>query len=179
MSALYAVMGFPIGHSRSPEIHACFAAQLGVDLEYRRIEVRPGALLKAVEQFRAEGGRGCNITVPLKEEAAALSRELGPEAAQAGAANTLSMLADGRVRGDNTDGRGLIRHLRHNLGVPLDGSKVLIIGAGGAVRGVLPALLAEGAAGITLVNRTQERAEALAQRFACARRDSRCPGQRR
>ena len=165
MSALYAVMGYPIGHSRSPEIHARFAAQTSLDLEYRRIEVRPGSLASAVENFRADGGRGCNVTVPLKEEAAELSDELGPEAGRAGAVNTLTLDAGGRMRGDNTDGTGLVRHLRTNLGVELAGARVLIIGAGGAVRGILPALLAEGAGETIVFNRTQERARELARRF--------------
>ena len=159
-------MGYPIGHSRSPEIHARFAAQLGIELEYRRIEVRPGSLRAAVESFRKAGGLGCNITVPLKEEAAGLSDDLGPEALQAGAVNTLTAKPDGRTRGDNTDGRGLIRQLRNGLGVNLEDSKVLVIGAGGAVRGVLPALLAAGVGGIVIVNRTRRRAQDLARRFA-------------
>ena len=166
MSALYAVMGYPIAHSRSPEIHAHFASQLGLHVDYRRIEVRPGSLSAAVESFRAAGGLGCNITVPLKEEAAGLSGELGPEAELAGAVNTLSAKPGGRIRGDNTDGLGLIRQLRTNLGVRIEGSRMLMIGAGGAVRGVLPALLAAGVGEITIVNRTQERARDLARRFA-------------
>ena len=166
MSEKYAVMGYPIEHSRSPEIHAHFASQLGLQLEYRRIEVRPGSLLLAVESFRADGGLGCNITVPLKEEAAELSDELGPEARQAGAVNTLTAGPGGRIRGDNTDGLGLIRQLRKNLSVNLEDSKVLMIGAGGAVRGVLPALLAAGVGEIVIANRTQSRARDLARRFA-------------
>lgn len=166
MSALYAVMGYPIGHSRSPEIHAHFASQQGLDMEYRRIQVCSGSLSSEVNRFRAAGGRGCNITVPLKEEAAELSDELGFEAGQAGAVNTLTAEAGGRIRGDNTDGLGLVRHLRNNLGVCLEDSKVLMIGAGGAVRGVLPALLTAGVGEIIIVNRTQERARELAQHFA-------------
>ena len=159
-------MGYPVGHSRSPEIHAHFASQLGLHVEYRRIEVRPGSLAAAVDTFRAGGGLGCNITVPLKEEAAGLSEELGPEADQAGAVNTLTTRAGGRIKGDNTDGLGLIRQLRNNLGVHLEDSRVLMIGAGGAVRGVLPALLAAGVGQINIVNRTRERAQDLARRFA-------------
>lgn len=166
MPALYAVMGYPIGHSRSPEIHSHFASQLGLHVDYRRIEVRPGSLSAAVESFRAAGGLGCNITVPLKEEAARLSEELGPEAEQAGAVNTLTTKPGGWTRGDNTDGLGLIHQLRNNLGVHLEDARVLMIGAGGAVRGVLPALLAAGVGEITIVNRTHERARELARRFA-------------
>lgn len=159
-------MGYPIGHSRSPEIHAHFASQLGLHVEYRRIEVRPGSLFAAIENFRVAGGLGCNVTVPLKEEAAGLSEELGPEAEQAGAVNTLTTKPGERVRGDNTDGLGLIRQLRNNLGVHLEDARVLIIGAGGAVRGVLPALLDAGVGEIIIVNRTHERARDLARRFA-------------
>lgn len=166
MPVLCAVMGYPISHSRSPEIHAHFASQFGLDLQYRRIEVAPGSLPAAVASFRAMGGVGCNVTVPLKEEAAGLSDELGFEAARSGAVNTLTTIPGGRTRGDNTDGVGLIRQLRENLGVHLEGSKMLMIGAGGAVRGVLPALLAARAAEIVIANRTVERARDLARRFA-------------
>ena len=166
MAALYCVMGHPVGHSRSPEIHRNFAAQLGIALEYRRIEVRAGALREAVRQFAQAGGRGCNITVPLKEEAAALSDSLGSEAERTGAANTLVLNANGVVHGDNTDGRGLLRHLQGNLGIGLEGASVLMIGAGGAARGVVPALLGEKVGLLTVVNRTRERALDLARRFA-------------
>ncbi len=165
MPALYCVMGHPIGHSRSPEIHRRFAAQLGVSLEYRRIEVRSGSLEEAVRRFAQAGGRGCNITLPLKEEAAALSRSLGPEAEQAGAANTLVLGKDGGIHGDNTDGPGLLRHLRRNLGMDLEGASVLMIGAGGAARGVIPALLGAKPQTLTLFNRTRKRAVDLARRF--------------
>ena len=159
-------MGYPVGHSRSPEIHQRFASQFEMALEYRRIEVRPGTLAEAVDHFAEGGGRGCNVTVPLKEEAAALSHTLGAGAAQAGAANTLTLGEDGRIHGDNTDGPGLLRHLRANLGIELDGASILMIGAGGAARGVIPALLEADIATIALVNRTPERALALARRFA-------------
>lgn len=165
MPEIYAVMGYPIGHSRSPEIHRRFASQLGVPIDYRRIEVKGGALAQAVAHFAEAGGSGCNVTVPLKEEAARLSAVLGPEARQAGAVNTLTITEDGSIRGDNTDGLGLIRHLRCNLGVDLNGVSVLMIGAGGAARGVVAGLLAAGVAGITIVNRTANRALALARRF--------------
>ena len=159
-------MGYPISHSRSPEIHAHFASQFGLDMEYRRIEVAPGSLPAAVASFRAMGGLGCNITVPLKKEAAGLSDELGFEAARSGAANTLTAIPGGRTRGDNTDGVGLIRQLHEHLGVHLKGAKMLMIGAGGAVRGVLPALLAAGTAEIVIANRTPERARDLVRHFA-------------
>ena len=135
-------------------------------MEYRRIEVRAGELAVALRRFVEDGGRGCNITVPLKEEAARLSEVLGPEAGQAGAVNTLTRQEDGRVRGDNTDGLGLLRHLRSNLGISLEGAVVLMIGAGGAARGVIPTLLSADIGEVAIVNRTPHRALALADRFA-------------
>ena len=166
MPALYCVMGHPVGHSRSPEIHRNFASQLGIALEYRRIDVRAGALREAVRQFAHAGGRGCNITVPLKEEAAALSDSLGAEARQAGAANTLILNANGSIHGDNTDGLGLLRHLQANLRIDLEGASVIMIGAGGAARGVIPALLGAKIGRLMLINRTRERALDLVRRFA-------------
>ena len=166
MQATYAVMGSPIGHSRSPEIHHSFAAQLRLRLEYRRIEVSAGWLAEEVGRFVRNGGRGCNITVPLKEEAARLSGVLGAEAELAGAANTLTFPEEGTIRGDNTDGLGLLRHLQANLGADLEGAAILIIGAGGAARGVLPSLLAAGIGEITIANRTRQRALQLQRRFA-------------
>lgn len=166
MHATYAVMGYPIGHSRSPEIHRSFAAQKALSLDYRRIEVPAGELAQEVEGFVRNGGRGCNVTVPLKEEAARLSDLLGAEAETAGAANTLTFREDGTIRGDNTDGPGLLRHLQRNLDARLEGAGVLIIGAGGAARGVLPSLLASGVGTITIANRTRKRAMQLQRRFA-------------
>ncbi len=159
-------MGDPIDHSRSPEIHRRFASQFGIPLEYRRIEVRSGSLQEEARRFAKDGGRGCNITVPLKEEAALLSDSLGSAARQGGAANTLTFGNDGHIHGDNTDGLGLLRHLRVNLGLKLEGASVLMIGAGGAARGVIPALLGADIAEITLVNRTRDRALDLARRFS-------------
>ncbi|WP_446831233.1 shikimate dehydrogenase [Candidatus Foliamicus sp.] len=166
MPAIFCVMGHPIGHSRSPEIHRRFASQLGIALEYRRVEVRQGLLAEAVSRFAQEGGRGCNITVPLKEEAAALSNSLGSGARLAGAANTLTVGDEDRIHGDNTDGSGLLRHLRCNLGLELAGATLLLLGAGGAARGLIPALFEANIASITLVNRTRDRALDLARRFA-------------
>lgn len=166
MQATYAVMGYPIGHSRSPEIHRSFALQQALPMDYRRVAVPAGRLAEEVKRFVRNGGRGCNITVPLKEEAARLSDMLGAEAEMAGAANTLTFREDGTIRGDNTDGLGLLRHLQGNLDARLDGAGVLIIGAGGAARGVLPSLLASGVGTITIANRTRERALQLQRRFA-------------
>lgn len=166
MPALYCVMGHPIGHSRSPGIHHRFASQLGIALEYRQMEVRRGSLAEAVNRFAREGGRGCNITVPLKEEAAMLSDSLSSGARRAGAANTLTFGDGDRIHGDNTDGPGLLRHLQCNLGLELEGASILMIGAGGAARGVIPALLSANVAMLTLVNRTRGRALDLARQFA-------------
>ena len=166
MQPIFAVLGYPIGHSRSPEIHHSFASQQKLRMEYRRIEVPAGKLPEAVRRFVRNGGCGCNVTVPLKEEAAELSDVLGAAADLAGAANTLTFAGDGTIRGDNTDGLGLLRHLQGNLGASLEGAGVLIIGAGGAARGVLPSLLAAGAGPVTIANRTRNRALLLQRRFA-------------
>ena len=135
-------------------------------MEYRRIEVRAGELAVALRRFVEAGGHGCNITVPLKEEAARLSEKLGSEAGQAGAVNTLTRQEDGRFRGDNTDGLGLLQQLRCNLGLNLEGAVVLMIGAGGAARGVVPALLSANVKEVAIVNRSRDRALELTRRFA-------------
>lgn len=157
----FCVVGSPIGHSKSPLIHAAFARQFDIALRYDRIEVRPGELAEAVAEFRAAGGRGMNITVPLKEEAWSLAGRRAPRAALCGAANTLWFEADA-VAVDNTDGAGLVRDLANNHGVVLNGRRVLLIGAGGAARGVLPALLEAAPAAILVTNRTAARAAELA-----------------
>jgi len=159
---LCCVVGSPIAHSKSPEIHAAFAAQFALGLRYLRVEVRPGELAEAIAEFRAAGGIGMNVTVPLKEEAWRLAERRTPRASRAGAVNTLWYESDGALGGDNTDGVGLVRDLEDNEGVRLAGRHVLVLGAGGAARGVLPALLDAGPASLTLSNRTAERAAALA-----------------
>ncbi len=162
----YAVMGNPIAHSLSPMIHRQFAEQTGQSLRYEAILVPLGAFPEAVARFQAEGGRGLNVTVPFKEEAWALADERSARAEQAGAVNTLVLREDGTRFGDNTDGVGLVRDLTENLGWRVADRRVLILGAGGAVRGVLGPILAEGPRSVTLANRTVARAEALATRFA-------------
>ncbi len=159
----FCVVGTPIAHSRSPQIHTAFGAQLGIDLVYEKVEVSAGCLAAAVDAFRACGGRGMNVTVPLKEEACALADRRSERAAVAGAANTLWFTADGRIAVDNTDGAGLVRDLERNHGVVLAGARVLLIGAGGAARGVVPALLQAGPATLTITNRTRARAEQVAR----------------
>ncbi len=166
MSDRYAVVGDPIAHSRSPQIHARFAAQTGQRLTYTAIRVPAGTLADAVAAFAAAGGRGLNVTVPLKEEAYLLAATHSPRAARAGAVNTLRLDGDGAPFGDNTDGVGLARDLADNLGVALAGRTLLVLGAGGAARGILAPLLAAGPARLVVANRTADRATALATAFA-------------
>jgi len=159
---LCAVIGSPIRHSRSPQIHAAFARQFALPLAYERVEVRAGELRAAVDEFRACGGRGLNVTLPLKEEAYAAATRPAPRAAAAAAANTLWFDADGVLAADNTDGLGLVRDLAQLGTVALAGARVLLLGAGGAARGVIPALREAGIAALVLSNRTAARAERLA-----------------
>jgi shikimate dehydrogenase len=158
----YALIGHPVAHSKSPWIHQRFASATRQDMEYGLIEAPLDRFVETVEAFRDNGGRGLNVTVPFKEQAFAWCRDTTARAARAEAVNTL-MLEEGR--GDNTDGVGLVRDVTVNLGVPLAGKAVLIMGAGGAARGVVPALLESGVGRVVLANRTMGRAEAVAARF--------------
>ena len=160
----YALFGHPVSHSRSAFIHGRFAAQEGRPLEFSLIDVEPADFERAARAFFAGGGRGANVTVPHKEAAAVLADELTPRAARAGAVNTLAPSAHGLL-GDNTDGAGLIRDLRGNVGLELRGSRILLLGAGGAARGVLGPLLDEMPAIVWIANRNAGRAHALAARF--------------
>jgi len=165
MTDLYAVIGNPIAQSKSPQIHAAFARELGYDLRYEAILAPREGFAAAVAAFRAAGGKGLNVTVPFKLEAFALATERTERAEQAGAVNTLKF--DGRViLGDNTDGAGLVRDIEDRLGFALRGKRVLIMGAGGAARGVVLPLLHEQPASVTIANRTVEKALALERRFA-------------
>lgn len=157
----YAVIGNPIAHSRSPEIHSAFARQTGELLSYTRLACEPDAFAATVHRFFAEGGKGLNVTLPFKQEAADWCDMLSERAAQAGAVNTLKRLPDGQILGDNTDGAGLVADLMQHLGICLAGQRILILGAGGAVRGVVPALLAQGPTSIVIANRTLEKAADL------------------
>ncbi len=161
----YAVMGNPISHSRSPQIHAAFAQQTGQRIVYTATQVDPGGFEQAVGNFFANGGKGLNITVPFKTEAWKLAGELGPEAERAGAVNTLLMNAKGILVGRNTDGIGLVRDILHNHGGNIAGKKILLVGAGGAARGVVQPLLAEAPVQLLIVNRTTSRAHELAADF--------------
>jgi len=141
MSDRYAVFGNPIAHSKSPRIHAAFAAETGQALRYEAILAPPDGFPEAVAAFRRAGGRGANVTVPFKEQAYALAQRLSARAEAAGAVNTLTF-ADADLYGDNTDGVGLVNDLTRNLGLSLAGQRILLMGAGGAARGcVLPLLL--------------------------------------
>ncbi len=161
----YAVVGDPIGHSRSPSIHALFAGQTGQRLTYEAICVPAGTLATAVATFTAADGRGLNVTVPLKEEAFRLAASRTERAERAGAVNTLLLDGPGAPRGDNTDGVGLVRDLGDNLGVDVAGRSLLVLGAGGAVRGILGPLLAARPASLVIANRTAAKAEMLADEF--------------
>ncbi len=165
MPELYAVFGNPIAHSKSPFIHAAFAAQTGADLVYQARLAPVDDFAGALRAFVAEGGRGANVTVPFKEEAFRLCDELTPRAARAGAVNTLSFVG-ARVLGDNTDGAGLVADIEGNLGVVLAGKRVLLLGAGGAARGVIEPLLAAGVGELAVANRSADKAAALAAAFA-------------
>ena len=163
---LYCVMGNPVEHSKSPWIHARFAELTGQTLQYSRRLIPLDGFVQGVAAFRAEGGRGCNITVPFKFEAGALpGLHMTPRAALAQACNTLRFDADG-IYADNTDGLGLVDDITRNAGVPLAGKRLLLIGAGGAAAGVLGPLIEAGPAHITVTNRTVTKAETLVQRHA-------------
>jgi len=162
---LYCVMGNPVAHSRSPWIHARFAELTGQTLHYDRQLAPLDGFAATVAAFRAAGGRGCNVTVPFKHEAAALATWQSPGVALAGAANTLAF--DGAViRAHNTDGPGLVADITANAGVPLAGRDLLLIGAGGAAAGVLGPLIEQAPRRIVIANRTVARAEELVQRHA-------------
>ncbi|KAF0808312.1 shikimate 5-dehydrogenase [Alcanivorax xiamenensis] len=164
MTDRYAVFGNPVSHSRSPDIHHAFAAQRGEDLRYERIEAPLNGFAELVDAFFQAGGKGANVTVPFKEQAHDLCATLTERARQAGAVNTL-WWERGKLRGDNTDGAGLITDLCDNQGWVLQGRRILILGAGGAVRGVLGPLLAREPAALTIANRTVARAETLITLF--------------
>lgn len=164
MTDLYAVFGNPINHSKSPAIQRQFAEQTGQDMHYNKQLVNEGEFENAAQTFFAQGGKGLNITVPFKINAFHFAQQRTARAERAGAVNTLARLSDGTILGDNTDGIGMI-HDMHNLGWELEGKRVLILGAGGAVRGILQPLLEEHPARVIIANRTQEKAEALAKNY--------------
>ena len=161
----YTVMGNPISHSKSPFIHACFAKQTRQNIEYTATQVDPGGFEQAVGNFQASGGKGLNITVPFKQEAWELVDERSPRADLAGAVNTILFKPDNTLLGDNTDGVGLVRDLINNHQCNIENKRLLVLGAGGAVRGVLLPLLEQKPASITIANRTIDKAHILAQLY--------------
>lgn len=164
MTDRYAVVGHPVAHSKSPRIHGLFAAQTRQDMRYEALLAPLDGFVATVRDFMAVGGRGMNVTVPFKEEAFRLADTLTPRARAAGAVNTLAF-HEGRIVGDNTDGAGLVADIRDNLGLALKGKRLLLLGAGGAVRGCLLPLLGEGPSPLLIANRTADKALVLAREF--------------
>lgn len=160
MSMRFAVFGHPVSHSLSPRIHAAFARQAGVDLDYVAIDATPEGFAEALADFAARGGTGANITLPLKETAFALCASGSDRARRCGAVNTLVRDGDGWI-GDNTDGAGLVRDLTERHGLDLRARRTLLLGAGGGARGIAPALLDAGIGDLFVANRTPARADAL------------------
>jgi len=162
----YAVVGNPVAHSKSPQIHAAFAQSTGEDMSYERLLAPLDGFVATVEAFRVAGGRGLNVTVPFKLEAFRLAALHSSRAQLAGAVNTLMLEDDGRWYGDNTDGAGLVRDLTENLGLELRDRRILVLGAGGAARGVMGPLLDCLPRTLVVANRTHDKAVALAAQFA-------------
>ena len=158
------VFGYPIAHSLSPYIHTLFAQSLGINVLYDRCLVKPGTLIKALQKFRMIGGLGANVTLPLKEEAFFLASSLSETAKKARSVNTLTWLEEGGWQGDNTDGAGLVEDILQQ-GHQLTGAHILLIGAGGAARGVIGPILQYEPASFILTNRTTKKAQQLAQDF--------------
>ena len=161
---LYAVMGNPIEHSRSPEIHQMFASQFSMTIDYRRIHVEVGGFQQAVDSFQATGGQGLNITVPFKVDAWRMCDTRSDRAFRAGAVNTV-WFDHGSTQGDNTDGVGICTDITANIGQEISGRRLLLLGAGGAVRGVLGQLIALGPSSVVVANRTVDKAVELANHF--------------
>lgn len=162
----YAVFGNPIKQSKSPAIHAAFADQCGQRIQYRAVLVELKGFEQAASSFFQGGGAGLNVTVPFKHDAYDFADRLSNRAMRAGAVNVLTRAEDGSIEGDNTDGIGLLRDMIANLGWAVQGLRVLVLGAGGAVRGVLEPLLREKPRELLIVNRTPEKAQQLAAEFA-------------
>lgn len=165
MTHQLAVFGNPIAHSLSPQIHQQFAESAGIDIRYEKVLVPLGEFQNYAKRFFSDGGVGLNITVPFKQDAFAFAEEHSLAAITAGAVNTLTLSRQGELLGDNTDGTGLINDLQKNLGWQINDKRILVLGAGGAVQGVLRDLLDANPESITLANRTHEKAVALQNRF--------------
>lgn len=164
MTDRYAVVGNPIAHSKSPLIHAEFARQTGQDISYTALLAPLDGFAASVNEFHADGGKGLNVTVPFKQEAWRLASNLTQRAKLAQAVNTLKF-EDGTILGDNTDGAGLVRDITANLGFSIQGKRILLMGAGGAARGVILPLLEQYPALLAIANRTPAKAHELAQQF--------------
>lgn len=166
MTEHYAVFGNPVAHSRSPEIHRHFAQQFGQSIEYKKILATEDDFASRLNGFFKSGGSGCNVTVPFKERCFDLCEELTPAAARARAVNTVYLDDRGQLCGHNSDGAGLLVDLMNNQGQVITGANIVVLGAGGATRGILEPLATQRPASITLVNRTTEKALALAAEFS-------------
>lgn len=166
MTDQYAVIGHPVTHSRSPEIHAAFAAQTGQSLDYSRLAAEPDCFATTAQHFFGNGGLGLNVTLPFKQQAAVFADTVSARAQAAGAVNTLARMPDSTVTGDNTDGIGLLRDLRDNFALDLATRRILILGAGGAVRGVVAPILEAMPSALVIANRTPEKAHTIAHLFA-------------
>jgi len=166
MTDFYAVVGNPIGHSKSPAIHAAFAQQTGQDLSYEARLFKLEQFAEQANTFFCAGGKGLNITVPFKLDAWQFADILSKRAERAGSVNTLIQGKDDKIYGDNTDGVGLVRDIKHNHRGSIAGKRVLVLGAGGAVRGVLAIILAEKPSCLVIANRTVAKAQTLAEEFA-------------
>jgi len=161
----YAVIGHPVAHSRSPQIHEAFARATGQQLTYEKLLAPLDGFRETVDAFVRSGGKGLNVTVPFKLQAFALAVDHSPRAKLSGAVNTLKRTGDGWY-GDNTDGPGLVRDVTHNLGVAMAGRDILVLGAGGASRGIMSSVLAEHPRSLTISNRTFAKAVVIAELFA-------------
>lgn len=166
MTNRYAVTGNPVDHSKSPQIHAAFASQTGENLSYTKLLLPVDGFKEGAEDFFAQGGKGLNVTVPFKLQAWELSALRSQRAERAGAVNTLLQDRDGKIIGDTTDGTGLVRDLCDNYKIQIESKTLLILGAGGAVRGVLSELLEKKPRRIIIANRTVKKAKLLAEQFS-------------
>jgi len=162
----YAVIGNPIEHSRSPEIHQAFALQTGRSIDFKRLKAPVDGFKDAIGQFIEEGGKGLSVTMPFKQDAFGISDSLSQRAQRAAAVNTLIIRNDGGIQGDNTDGPGLVADIKSNLSWEIRDHRVLILGAGGAVRGILESLSLESPSELVIANRTESKAHSLAEEFS-------------
>ena len=173
MTDRYGVIGHPIAHSKSPVIHNLFASQTDQDISYEAFDIAPETLSTKLYKLVDDGIKGLNVTVPLKNDVADLMNNLSERALVSGAVNTVEV-KDGKLTGDNTDGVGLIRDLHDNIGFDLENSAILILGAGGATRGIVPALMETGPASIQIANRTLEKSRDLVTHFSTLGNISAC-----